>query len=435
MEMPFLYRRFFLITLLLCAVNFAQADVNLTASQLIFPNAEGFGIESPAGRGGRVYRVTNLNDSGKGSLRECMDANEPRLCFFDVAGVIKLKEDLAIKNPFITIAGQTAPSPGVSLYGAGIRIYSHDILIQHIRVRVGDDIDGPSPINRDGIAIEGDGARNIVIDHCSVAWAIDENLAIWGEQIKNITISNSIIAEGLANSLHPKGSHSMGLLVGPRAKNIALIKNALLHNGSRNPLIRGGSTSIVINNLLHNSPWTAVTISDRRATYPTYSDVIGNVVTKGNDSNNINKTVLLARLAPGSRVHASDNRCATKSDRPFSCAVVVPEEEKNTLLSEAMLLIDDSVEVLGGDDVKGYIMLNAGARPNDRDAIDDRLITDIADGSGFIIDTPQEQINKYEKLYTWNEDAPAYALWRSGEDTANINIDEWLHKLDQTLSN
>src|SRR6188768_1970637 len=171
----------------------------------VIPGAAGYGMETKAGRGGAVYKVTNLNADGSGSLKACVDKTGPRTCVFEVSGAIKITSDLKIRNGQLRIAGQTAPSPGIMIRGAGIAIYGSDILIQHIRVRTGDDSNGPDPDNRDSLRIGGTDAapaRNIVIDHCSFSWSIDELASTWGPH-DNVTFSNNIFAEPLNDSLHP----------------------------------------------------------------------------------------------------------------------------------------------------------------------------------------------------------------------------------------
>ena len=108
----------------------------------VLPGAIGHGIETPAGRGGAVIRVTNLEAPGAGSLKACVDARGPRVCVFEVSGTIRLTDDLTLRNPFITIAGQTAPSPGITLRGAGLLVKTSNVLVQHIHVRPGDDAGG-----------------------------------------------------------------------------------------------------------------------------------------------------------------------------------------------------------------------------------------------------------------------------------------------------
>ncbi len=140
----------------------------------VFPKAQGFGIYTPAGRYGKVYRVTNLNNRGTGSLRDAMEASARRVVIFEVSGTIWLNSNIVVKEPYLTVAGQTAPSPGITLARAGIVVSAHDVLIQHLLVRVGDLPVGTKPDFRDCIQVVGaaDGQRevyNVVIDHCSVS--------------------------------------------------------------------------------------------------------------------------------------------------------------------------------------------------------------------------------------------------------------------------
>src|SRR6187399_3587033 len=121
----------------------------------VIPGAAGYGMDTKAGRGGAVYRVTTLGASGAGSLKACIDATGPRTCVFEVSGVIRLTSDLIIRNDQIRIAGQTAPSPGIMLRGAALLINASDVLVQHIRIRTGDDPVGPNPDNRDSLKITG----------------------------------------------------------------------------------------------------------------------------------------------------------------------------------------------------------------------------------------------------------------------------------------
>ena len=146
----------------------------------VVPGIMGFGVRTTAGSGpnrigGTIIHVTSLNSSGAGSLREAIDAKGPRVVVFDVSGYIDITLDgeIRIKNPYLTIAGQTAPSPGISLKGNGLSIRTHDVLVQHIRIRVGDDPAGERGSQRDGLEIvdhpAGSGATyNVVVDHVSV---------------------------------------------------------------------------------------------------------------------------------------------------------------------------------------------------------------------------------------------------------------------------
>ena len=127
------------------AAGMAAAAAGPAHALPVIPGAAGFGIDTPAGRGGPVYRVTNLLESGAGSLKACIDATGPRTCVFEVSGVIRLTEDMTIRNGKLTIAGQTAPSPGIMIRGGALKVHASDILIQHLRFRIGDDPVGPDP--------------------------------------------------------------------------------------------------------------------------------------------------------------------------------------------------------------------------------------------------------------------------------------------------
>src|SRR5690606_35414918 len=137
---------------------------------------------------------TNLNDSGAGSLRACVNASGPRVCVFEVSGTIRMSGDLVLRNPNITIAGQTAPLPGIMLRGGGLFVRTSNVLVQHLRVRPGDDPGGEPPVNRDGLKISGPAdapISNIVIDHCSFSWSIDEVASAW-QNWNNVSLTNNI---------------------------------------------------------------------------------------------------------------------------------------------------------------------------------------------------------------------------------------------------
>ena len=151
----------------------------------VFPGAEGFGTRTPAGRGGKVIEITSLADDGPGTLRAALQDPSPRIIVFRVAGTIELRGELAIAQPFVTVAGQTAPGGGISIKNAGIGISTHDVLIQHLRVRPGKE-GRVNPENNDAISILGrhgnvGGAYNVVLDHISASWGEDETISTWYE--------------------------------------------------------------------------------------------------------------------------------------------------------------------------------------------------------------------------------------------------------------
>ena len=220
----------------------------------VFPGAEGFGSKTRAGRGGKVIEVTSLADSGPGTLREALEDPNPRIIVFRVGGLIEIDEPFYIRYPFVTIAGQTAPGDGITIKNGGITILTHDILLQSLRVRPGAEGKSVGKDN-DSIGILGPkfagDSYNIVLDHISVSWAEDENISIY-EGPSNITVSWSIISEGLNKSRHQEGEHSTGLLIGDRADKVSVHHNIFAHNEQRNPMNKNGGTLDIRNNVIYN---------------------------------------------------------------------------------------------------------------------------------------------------------------------------------------
>ncbi len=193
-----------------------------------FPGAEGFGSTTPGGRGGRVIAVTNLNDSGPGSLREACRAEGPRIVVFRVSGLISLESPLVVRNPYMTLAGQTAPGDGVCLRNFPFEVATHDVVVRYLRSRLGDQ----SGQESDCITL-GRGARNSILDHCSATWSVDEDLSLVGD-VADCTVQWCLIAEGLNRSIHKKGAHGYGSLARANGP-VSFHHNLWAHNDSRNP--------------------------------------------------------------------------------------------------------------------------------------------------------------------------------------------------------
>lgn len=372
----------------------ALATVALSAQAVpVIPNAVGYGISTPAGRGGAVIRVTNLNESGAGSIRECTDASGPRVCVFEVSGTIRLSGDLVIRNPYITIAGQTAPSPGIMFRGGGLLIKTSNVLVQHIRVRPGDDPQGTIPDNRDALKIESTPDKpinNIVIDHCSFSWAIDETASLWVGW-NDVVLTNNIFSEPLNDSLHSKGPHGYGMLLGPVSGRATVVNNLYAHIVERNPLSRASDFTFV-NNVVYNRSNMDVDLQSEQGIV-TKNSIVGNVFIRGGDYTRSTKPVLVRTdgslaIQSSARIHVSDNAALEANNDPFAVTgtmsgSVLPE---NYRASSPPVWPPNLVSrPTSGNTVLNYVLANAGARPADRDSADRRVVQQVKDRNGQII--------------------------------------------------
>jgi hypothetical protein len=221
-----------IITLLALAAAAVPPKHELVA----FPGAEGAGRLAAGGRGGRVIRVTNLDDAGPGSLRAAIEAEGPRTIIFDVGGTIRLSKKLVVRNGRVTIAGQTAPGDGITLRDYVFEIAADDVVVRYIRARLGDETRQQS----DAFTILS--GHRIIVDHVSASWSVDETLSASSayrkpsDDLRDVTVQWSIIGESLRQSVHMKGDHGYGSLIrGAHGAQMSWHHNLWAHHLARMP--------------------------------------------------------------------------------------------------------------------------------------------------------------------------------------------------------
>jgi pectate lyase len=376
-----------------------------------FPGAEGFGAFTPGGRGGQVLIVTTLDDylpgfedPIPGSFRAAVDTRGPRIIVFRVGGTIELKAPIHIAHSFITIAGQTAPGDGIALKNHSLVINGKpgepvtDVIIRYLRVRPGDlrrFIGDKAPHRDDGAFTGNDGiglhnAENIIIDHCSASWGVDETLEASGN-VKNVTIQWCIVSEGLHNSTNFKGGHSKGLMVGYNSTNFSLHHNLIMHSSDRNPYLPAEYDEPflidMVNNVVYNW-WFNAGISYKKTNHNGMINFVGNYFIPGLNSW---KRPGLA-LGVNTKVYAKDNICPfrTSSDQDEFDAIhwEVADDPTPFQMKEPF----DVPPVTTTSYLQAYhdILALAGASLPIRDQVDLRLIEELKLRKGKIIDHPSQ---------------------------------------------
>jgi len=352
-----------------------------------FPGAEGFGAVTSGGRGGRVVLVRNLDDSGPGSFREAVGTPGPRTVVFRVGGLITLRTPVVVAEPFVTIAGQTAPGDGICLRGQTVEIRTHDVVVRHLRFRPGD----LSGAEVDGVSV-GRGSRRVILDHCSAGWSVDESLSLAGD-VRDVTVQWCLIAEALNRSVHRKGPHGYGSLV-RAAGGVTLHHNLWAHNAARNPRLGDdyGRPPWPLFDVRNNVVYDYGEIASGMTGDNLEANYVGNYVRPGPSSDTKRGVVVLTDTAavryhvagnvvegrPGTtadnrllfdRLEAGGRRLVTLVDEPFDVPPV-----RTTDAAQALW------DVLAG----------VGATRPRRDAVDARIVREVATRSGRIIDSQRE---------------------------------------------
>lgn len=417
-----------------------EGDVNVNDSPIdselkAFPGAEGFGKFTTGGRGGQVIEVTNLNDRGSGSLRAAIETSGPRTIVFKVAGYITVNSTLTVNNGDLTIAGQTAPGDGITIRRSSdmdqpaLLFRTSNIIVRGIRVRAGRGRDR----EYSGDAASLIYSNNMIFDHCSFSWSTDEVIDPSGST--DVTFQNCIFSEGLMYASHqystdPSSSgyynpHSMGMIIGAGANRITIFKSIFAHNNQRNPLVGGdaaaGSEFELVNNIYYN--WGLFgTVFENGSNVR--ANLINNLYIPGPDSHQGRYSILISNR---SQVYAMGNinNYRTTSSAPEWDAIGNAMQSTRKMSSSNQMsnpfdypLRDESL--MNDSDLLNLVTNIAGAFVKDQ--VDLRVIGDIFNRTGSLIDDPSE-VGGYPNLQSGNAytDSDLDGMADSWETRAGLN--------------
>ncbi len=334
-----------------------------------FPSAEGFGAYTQGGRGGKVIAVTHLGDDGVGSLRAAIRSTGPRTVVFRVSGVIVLKTRLVISDPFVTIAGQSAPGEGILLTKNGIQIAANQVIIRHLRIRP--DVEAVS----NAISLRG-GTNNVVLDHLSIAWSPGQSISIQRDST-NVSIQNSLLAEKL-----PIGDSSHIQSSDIRTDRISVHRNVLAHVGSLSTQFAGGSVTF-LSNVQYNYGNRALELRAHAA--PLLADVAGNLFIPGPDT----KDSIAIALQGGtfgqeSAIYLAGNLTKAPEASPSETEVVM-EGVGLPMVQMQQSLVSATTTATPAENLFSALMNNVGASSWVRDKVDARIIQETVAGEGNTI--------------------------------------------------
>lgn len=366
------------------------------------------GDPTEGGQGGTIIKVTTLAKDGPGSLAEALAASGPRIIVFEVGGAIDLQRSiLNIIEPYVTIAGQTAPAPGITLLRGGIDVRTHDVKISHLRVLAG--VDGQAKRSGwEADAFSTVSAHDVVVENNSFMWAVDENMSASGPRFtgdtveewrkgtsRNIVFRLNLAAEGLADASHPKGEHSKGSLIHDNATGIVFDRNIWAHNVERSPLVKGGAQVLMINNLIYNPQYRAVHYNLMDLEWAGHEPVpgeitaIGNVLRGGNNTDEGLPFLMLGGVGDLA-YYGRDNIAVDRHGKSLPEFGRYGETGAKLIRKKGPLAPIENYDVLPAMAVETTLLATAGARPWDRGSEEIRTLFYIAEGRGEIIDSEEE---------------------------------------------
>lgn len=393
--------------------------------RLAFPGADGWGKYTVGGRGGKVIAVTNLNDSGEGSLRAAIEAKGPRTIVFQVSGTIELEDFLIIKEPYVTIAGQTAPGDGICLKNYGLIVETDEVIVRYIRCRPGDD-------GGETDALWVNEAKQVIIDHVSTSWGTDETLSV--SDSDKVSVQWCMITESLNRSIHAKGDHGMGSLVrGSNGQQVTYHSNYYFTHRNRSPMC-GNYTDIsedpvgfyfeFINNVAYN--WSGEAAGKcHDVNTLTHYNFMNNYYISGPISHG---EMMFSEGCGVNKMYAAGN----------SMNGVVPKDPWS------LIQIEEDIQDFDWDEykqAKPFPSIMTGMQPAKeayeavieeagaslhRDHVDEAVIETMLEGKGKIINKPEESVG-------WEGDYPVLEQASPYEDEDKDGMDDqWeeAHGLD-----
>jgi len=331
-----------------------------------------------AGIDATPYTVSSLADSGPGTLREVLETEGPRVVTFSVSGTIDLVSQIAVSSPYLMVLGDTGPAGGICIRGGYIRIETHDVIFQHLRMRPG--ANGET----DALQINAP-AHHLLIDHCSLSWAVDENLDLYGD-IHDVQVRYCIISEGLNDSTHSKGPHSMGCLVGGGADRVLIEKCLFAHNGQRNPLLSSGRADIV-NCVMYNGG--IAFHASGPAGGETQVNFLGNYQKYPPETEEKLRNYLWWYEDGTIMVHEAGTVIEEYDGPPLRLLYGYPGTIEEHLAASPFPPLYDG-PILDAQTARDDVLTNAGATLPARDAVDARIVSDVQNGTGGLIDDPAD---------------------------------------------
>ncbi len=379
-----------------------------------FPGAEGGGMYTPGGRGGKVFVVTSLADRGEGTLREACEAGGARIVVFGVSGVIRLESPINIRAPYITIAGQTAPADGICVTGASFLIDTHDVIIRYMRFRR-----GQTDVAFRDDALGGQAVGNVMIDHVSASWGLDENMSIYrhvynrqadGRGLKlptvNISIQNSIFSECL-----DMYNHAFGATIG--GYNSTFARNVFASNISRNCSVGMNGSFNFINNTVFN--WWNRTVDGGDNT--SYMNIINNNYKPGPitpDGKPIAWRIVKVENGRSPEGRGQFGRAYVSGNKTWTNDEVTADNWKGGVMAGDNFVTEENAElwkmvhmekpfemapvtIMPTDEAYDFVMEHAGASFPKRDAVDARVMKQVKTGKIFYAKDAKEHQPLYVK--------------------------------------